>query len=94
MIYVICTNKVNKDNVKTFTDAAIEHARLSLQQDDGCIRFDISKYNEEYNEITFFEQWESKEMLDKHSIRCKSSPLIKIINENRYDKNIKVYEIL
>lgn len=94
MIYVVCVNKVLKENIEPFLKAALEHASISKSTDKGCLRFDVSKYNEMNNEIVFFELWESKESLDKHTNRCRGSELLKVIQENRYNKNLNIYEIL
>lgn len=94
MIYVVCTNKLEKENVAVFLTAAKEHAKMSKGLDDGCIAFDVSEYNEETKEIVFFERWENKECLDKHAERCKGLPLLDILNSSRYYKDLKIYTIL
>lgn len=93
MIYVVCVNKLEKDDVNVFMVAAKEHAKMSKALDDGCIAFDISEYNEETKEIVFFERWENQECLDKHAKRCKGLPLLDILNASRYDKDLKIYPI-
>ncbi len=94
MIYVVCTNKLKAKDVDIFLKAAKEHAKMSLGIDDGCIAFDVSEYNKEREEIVFFERWETKECLDKHANRCKGLPLLDILNSSRYDKELKIYNIL
>ena len=94
MIYVVCTNKVNKEDKEVFLKAALEHAKMSKGIDDGCIAFDVSEYNEEKKEIVFFERWENKECLDKHANRCKGLPLLDVLNASRFDKDLKIYSII
>ena len=94
MIYVVCTNKLKKEDVNAFLVAAKEHAKMSKAIDDGCIAFDVSEYNEETEEIVFFERWESKECLDKHAARCKGLKLLEVLNASRYDKDLKIYSII
>ena len=94
MIYVVCTNKLEKENVDIFLKAALEHAKMSKGIDDGCIAFDVSQYNAETKEIVFFERWESMECLQKHAERCKGLPLLDILNSSRFDKDLKIYAIL
>lgn len=94
MIYVVCTNKLEEKDVPIFLEAALEHARMSKEIDEGCIAFDVSEYIEEEKEIVFFERWESKECLDKHALRCKGLPLLDVLNKSRFDKSLKIYEII
>ena len=94
MIYVVCTNKLEEKDVTIFMEAAIEHAKMSKDVDEGCIAFDISEYNEEDKEIVFFERWENKECLEKHASRCKGLALLDVLNKSRFDKSLKIYEIV
>ena len=93
MLYVICTNVVEKNKLDAFYSAAKAHAKKSKEVDEGCISFDVSKYNEETREVLFVEKWESRKDLDVHSRRCAIEPLIKGISENRINKTLKVIEI-
>lgn len=92
MIYVVCINKVTKDNLNVFLTAAKEHAKMSIGIDDGCIAFDVTEYNEETQEVVFFERWENQECLDKHANRCKGLPLLDVLNSARYYKDLKIYK--
>ena len=94
MIYVICRNKLKKEDVNVFLTAAKEHAKMSTILDDGCLAFDISEYDEETEEIVFFERWADKECLDKHAQRCKDLPILDVLNMSRYDKDLKIYTII
>lgn len=94
MIYVVCKNIVEKDDLNVFMTAALEHAKMSKGIDEGCIAFDVSKYNEETKEVVFFERWENEECLKKHANRCKGLPLLDILNSSRFDKDLKIYTIL
>lgn len=94
MIYVVCTNKLEAKDVNVFMTAAKEHAKMSKVLDEGCIAFDISEYNKETKEIVFFERWESKECLDKHAKRCQGLPLLEVLNMSRFDKDLKIYNII
>ena len=93
MLYVICTNVVEKNNLDAFLNAAKAHAKKSQDIDKGCISFDVSKYDENTNEVMFVEKWASREDLDVHLKRCASEPLIKEIVSNRVDKGMKIVEI-
>ena len=93
MIYVYCYNKVKKEDIDVFMTAAKEHAKMSKGIDDGCIAFDVSKYNEETEEVAFFERWENMECLQKHAKRCEGLPLLEILGKSRYEKSLKIYEI-
>ena len=93
MLYVICTNVVEKKNLDAFLNAAKAHAKKSQDIDKGCISFDVSKYNEEAKEVIFVEKWESKELLDVHAQRCKQEPIIKEMALNRVSVSLKVVEI-
>lgn len=94
MIYVVCVNKLEEKDVPIFMETAIEHAKMSKEIDEGCIAFDISEYDEKEKEIVFFERWESKECLEKHANRCKGLPLLDTLNKSRFDKSLKIYEII
>lgn len=93
MLYVVCTNIVEKEKVDAFTKAAKAHVSKSMMVDKGCISFDVSKYNEEAKEVIFVEKWESKELLDVHAQRCKQEPIIKEMALNRVSVSLKVVEI-
>ena len=93
MLYVICTNVVEKKNLAAFLNAAKAHAKKSQDIDKGCISFDVSKYYENANEVMFVEKWASREDLDVHLKRCASEPLIKEIVSKRVDKGMKIVEI-
>ncbi len=93
MIYVVCVNKLEEKDVPIFMLAAKEHAKMSKGIDDGCIAFDVSQYNKEDKEIVFFERWENMECLQKHADRCKSLPILDVLNKSRFDKSLKIYEI-
>ena len=93
MIYVVCTNDVKGENAEEFIKIANEHAALSKELDDGCVRFDVTNFIPDENKVIFFEIWKGKEFLDKHAERCKNLPILTKMNSLRYGKDLKIYEI-
>lgn len=92
MIAVVVTNKVRKENQEKFLCASLEHKEATIRFDSGCIAFEIAEPKDDT--IMFFEFWESKEDLDRHSNASNVRNHIPLMNELRYDKNIEVYTII
>ena len=91
MIFVIVKNKVSAENRTAFIEASHRHAERSLQLDKGLLSFEIGA-KEGVDEILFFERWESKECLDRHSERGKTDDILKTVCALRLSREMETYE--
>lgn len=91
MIAVLFSGFVKKENQEEYLAAAKAHAALSLK-DKGCVRFDVLAPDGE--EIRFVEIWESRECLDAHAKRTAAGKEAPVMGALRYQKDMRVYDIL
>lgn len=66
MIKIVAKNLVKADKMDAFLDMAKELVRETREKDAGCIRYELVQGIDNPRLLTFLEDWEDKEALDKH----------------------------
>jgi len=66
MIRVVAKNTVKKEQIDEFIDLAKKLAEATNSKDEGCIHYDLYQDLNDPRILTFIEEWESMEALDKH----------------------------
>ena len=66
MIKVVATNMVKKEKLDEFLTLAEKLVEATNKYDAGCIHYDLYQDLNDPGLLTFIEEWESMEMLDKH----------------------------
>ncbi len=66
MIKVVATNKVKKEKIDEFIALAEKLVEATNMYDEGCIHYDIYQDINDPQVLTFIEEWESMETLNKH----------------------------
>ena len=66
MIKVVAKNIVKKDKTDEFIALAKTLEEATNKLDSGCIRYELYQDISDPGILTFIEEWESMEALDKH----------------------------
>ena len=66
MIKVVARNTVKKDKIEEFIAVAEKLVELTNKNDEGCIRYSLYQDVSDPQILTFIEEWESMDALDKH----------------------------
>ena len=66
MIKVVAENRIKKDKIEEFLALASRLREATNTKDEGCIHYDLYQDLEDPAVLTFLEEWESMEALEKH----------------------------
>jgi len=66
MIKIVAANLVREDKMDEFLEMAKVLVRETREKDAGCIRYELVQGIENPRLLTFLEEWEDQETLDKH----------------------------
>ncbi|HVI42203.1 MAG TPA: putative quinol monooxygenase [Anaerovoracaceae bacterium] len=66
MIKVVAKNIVRKDKIEEFITLAEKLVEATNQKDEGCIHYELYRDLNDPQVLTFIEEWESMEVLNKH----------------------------
>jgi len=66
MIKVVAKNIVKKEKIDEFIDLAKKLAEATNSKDEGCVHYDLYQDLNDPCILTFIEEWESMEALDRH----------------------------
>lgn len=66
MIKVVAENKIKQDKIEEFLALAASLREATNTKDEGCIHYDLYQDFEDPSVLTFLEEWESMEALEKH----------------------------
>lgn len=66
MIKVVATNRVKKEKIDEFIALAEKLVEATNKYDEGCIHYDLYQDINDPRLLTFIEEWESMETLNKH----------------------------
>ena len=67
MIHVIAIIKAKAGHIDEVESELLKLIKPTRETDEGCIRYDLTKSNDDPSLFIFVEKWESKELLDKHA---------------------------
>ena len=66
-IAVVARFKVKSESVDYVREQFLSLVVPTLNYDDGCINYDLYQDNDDPSLFYFLENWESRELLDRHS---------------------------
>ncbi|MDF3003259.1 MAG: putative monooxygenase [Bacillota bacterium] len=66
MIKVVAENKIKQNKIDEFLTLAARLREATNTKDEGCIHYDLYQDFEDPSVLTFLEEWESMEALEKH----------------------------
>ncbi len=66
MIKVVARNTVKKEKIEEFISLAEKLVELTNRNDAGCIHYSLYQDLNDPRILTFIEEWESMDALDKH----------------------------
>ncbi|MDQ0203735.1 putative quinol monooxygenase [Pectinatus haikarae] len=66
MIKVVAKQTVKQDKINSFLASAKKLVEETHQKDSGCISYDIFQDLQHAEVLTFIEEWENQDALDKH----------------------------
>lgn len=66
MIKVVAENKIKQDRIEEFLALASKLREETNAKDEGCIHYDLYRDKDDPSVLTFLEEWESMEALEKH----------------------------
>ena len=66
MITIVAKQTVKQDKIDSFLSVAKKLVEETLRSDAGCIRYGLFQDSENPGILTFIEEWENQEALDKH----------------------------
>jgi Uncharacterized conserved protein len=65
MVKLVVKNLVEEDKFEEYTKLFKELAE-ETRKEDGCIKYELYQDEKDSTILTMIEEWESKEVLDKH----------------------------
>lgn len=66
MIRVVAKNIVKQDKIEEFFALAEQLVEATNKYDEGCIHYELYRDINHPQQLTFIEEWESMEALEKH----------------------------
>lgn len=95
MVKLVVKNLVEEDKFEEYTKLFKELAE-ETRKEDGCIKYELYQDDEDSRILTMIEEWESKEVLEKHMNTehfIRIVPMLgklrtKLIDRNLYNKLI------
>lgn len=87
-IKVVVKHFVKAENVEKFKSLALELVKHTNEKDEGCIFYDLYRDETNPNTLCFIEEWESRELLNKHMAapHCKEiAPRLRELDEKPAD---------
>lgn len=66
MIKIVAKQTVKQDKINNFIAIAKKLVEETLRLDTGCISYGLFQDSEDSGILTFIEEWENPEALDKH----------------------------
>lgn len=66
MIKIVAKNYIKADKVQEIIALAKKLVQETIQKDKGCIRYELFQDLSNPQILTFIEEWENKEALDRH----------------------------
>lgn len=66
MIKVVARNTVKKEKIEEFITMAEKLVELTNQKDEGCIHYSLYQDLSDPRILTFIEEWESMDALNRH----------------------------
>ena len=93
MIKVVATNRVKKEKLEEFIALAEKLVEATNKYDEGCIHYDLYQDLNDSQLLTFIEEWESMEMLDKHMAASHFNELVpKLGAIADGPENVRIYQ--
>lgn len=94
MITIVAKQTVKQDKIDSFRAIAKKLVEATLRSDAGCIRYGLFQDSQDSGILTFIEEWENQEVLDKHMASKHFTELFPQLDEflekpteiNRYQK--------
>lgn len=66
MIKIVAKQTVKQDKIDSFIAIAKKLVEETLRSDAGCISYGLFQDSQNAGILTFIEEWENQEVLDKH----------------------------
>ncbi len=66
MVKVVAKNYVQKDKVEDFISLAEKLVKATVQNDAGCIHYELFQDSSDPQVLTIIEEWESMDLLKQH----------------------------
>lgn len=76
MIKVVASNTVKKDKLGEFIAIAEKLVEVTNKNDEGCIHYDLYQDLNNPQLLTFIEEWESMDALNKHMAAAHFNELV------------------
>lgn len=81
MITIVAEQTVKRDKIDSFISIAKKLVAETHQSDVGCIRYDLFQDSQNSGILTFIEEWENQDALDKHMASRHFTDLFPQLNE-------------
>ncbi len=66
MIKIVAKQTVKQDKIDSFITLARKLVEETHKSDAGCIHYDLFQDSKDSRVLTFMEEWENQNVLDKH----------------------------
>jgi quinol monooxygenase YgiN len=66
MIKIVAKQTVKRDKIDSFISIAQKLVAETHKSDAGCINYDLFQDSKDSRILTFIEEWENQDALDKH----------------------------
>lgn len=91
LIKVVARAEVAEARVVEYIEMALDLAR-ETRQEEGCISYALYKNREKRNVLTFIEEWENMDCLEKHFETSHFKKYVPLLKEMRLSSQLDIYE--
>lgn len=91
LIKVVARAEVVEAKIVEYIKMAMELAQ-ETRKEKGCISYDLYRNRESRNILTFIEEWESMDCLEKHFETSHFKKYVPLLKEMRLSSQLDIYE--
>ncbi len=91
MIKVVSRAEVKFSKLGEYTEMALKLAE-DTKKEEGCISYDLYRNRDKENVLTFIEEWENMDSLEKHFNTSHFKKYVPLLKEMRDASQLDIYE--
>lgn len=90
MIKVVAKNKVREQEMNTYNEL-VKNLIHETRKEEGCIKYELFQDVHNFNILTFVEEWEDLEALEKHKKSSHFTKYVPMLDELCEESGVNVY---
>jgi len=93
MITIVAKNIIKQGMTKKFK-AAVKPLIEASQKEGGCISYNLYEDVSDPSVLTFIEQWEDQEAIDRHNNSAHFTQIVPTLSAFRTESEVRLYKII